>query len=159
MPAERIMPDKTTLKRWWEDEGLSRQQIVDRIAETRPDGRTVTKQAVSMAVANYGLKSKRNRWDELLPWRVVRRHADLKEAVLLRKLGRRKAGLKNSAEFDRWVDGWLQELQEKGRPVVTYYADSPNGFYYVPRVPEDGDGEYDVIRRPEVQVSLDRREA
>lgn len=147
----RVMPDKTTLKRWLEVEGLSRQDVVDRVeAET---GTRVSLSAVSMAMSRYGLAPRRNRWDDMLPWRVKAEHGSMKEAILLRKLGRRKAGLPNSAKNDAWLDTWLNELAEAGNPVVDYYEDTPEGFYYLPRVPEDGDS---VIRRPEVREALAR---
>ncbi len=111
-----------------------------------------------MAASRFGLPQRRNRWDDLLPWRVLGQHRDAKEGRLLRLAGRRRAGLKNSPEFDAWLDSWLRELEENGRPVVAYYPDTVEGFHYHPRVPEDGDGEWDLIRRPEVQEELDKRE-
>ena len=41
-------------------------------------------------------------------------------------------------------DAWMKRLKENDA-VVAYVYDSPDGFYYVPREPIDGDG---VIRRP-----------
>jgi hypothetical protein len=141
----RLVPDKVTLKKWIEDEGLSRREIADRIeAQT---GQRPVLSTISMAAARYGIEPQRNRHEDVLPWRVKDEHGRTKEAVLLRKLGRRKAGLKNSPRDEIWLDGWLAELKEKNA-VVTYVYDSPEGFYYIPRLPEDGDGEYDVIRRP-----------
>lgn len=149
------MPDKATLRRWLEQEGLTRQQVVDRVeAET---GVRVKPSAVSMAMSRYGLAPRRNRWDDLIPWRVKAEHQYQKEVILLRKLGRRKAGLANSEKNDAWLDSWLAELKQAGNPVVDYYEDTPEGFWYVPRVPEDGDGDYDVIRRPEVREMLNAR--
>ena len=156
MAMERKVPDKDTLTKWWVDEDLTRQQIADRwFAET---GITVSLPAISMAVGRYGLPAKRNRWTNFKPWRIEGRHEDLNENRLLRLAARRAAGMKNSAEDETWLDNWLADLKEKGRPVVAYYPDTEEGFFYHPRVPEDGDGEWDLIRRPEVQEVLDRRE-
>jgi hypothetical protein len=157
MPVEPKVPDKETLTRWWVDEGLTRQEIVDRQFEET--GLKPTVQAISMAVSRYGLPAKRNRWDDLLPWRIKTEHVSLSEAKLLRLAGRRKAGLKNRPNLEKWLDGWLAELEEQGRPVVAYYADLAEPFQYHPRVPEDGDGEWDLIRKPEVQEELDKRKA
>lgn len=157
MPAERRMPDKETLTKWILDEGLSRQQIVDRVFEQT--GETVTPQAVTMAARRYQIPRQSNRYEDLLPWHVRQEHAHVKEAILLRRLGRRKAGLTNRPEDEKWLDGWLAEMLKKGRPVVAYYPDTEQGFWYVPRVKEDGAGEYDVIRRPDVQEVLDQRDA
>lgn len=151
-------PDKETLRKWWVDEDLNRKQIVERHFEET--GQRVTPQAISMAVARYGLPAKKNRWDTLLPWRIRNEHVSMKEPKLLRLAGRRMAGLKNSPNLEKWLDGWLAELNEAGRPVVAYYPDDEvEPFRYHPRVPEDGDGEWDLIRRPEVQELLDQRKA
>lgn len=149
--------DKDWLRKRWVDRGLSRQQIVDEYREET--GKSITVQAVSMAVDRFDLPKRRNRWDDLLPWRISGQHRDAKEAKLLRLAGRRRAGLKNSTEFEAWLDSWLKELEELGRPVVAYYADTEQGFYYHERVPEDGNGEWDLIRRPEVQNKLDHQVA
>jgi hypothetical protein len=148
--------DKDWLRKRWVDEGLSRKEIVELFA--KETGTTITVQAVSMAVDRYDLPKRRNRWDDLLPWRIDGKHRDAKEAKLLRLAGRRRAGLSNPPDFETWLDGWLEELKEAGRPVVAYYPDTEDGFHYHPRVPEDGDGEWDLIRRPEVQKVLDERE-
>ena len=147
--------ERDWLKRRWVDEGLTRQQIVDLYREET--GQKITVQAISMAVDRFDLPKPRNRWDDLLPWRIVNKHRDAKEAKLLRLAGRRRAGLKNPPDFEAWLDSWLQDLEEQGRPVVAYYANTEEGFFYHPRVPEDGDGPYDLIRRPEIQEELDKR--
>lgn len=148
MPAERKLPDKATLKKWLEDEELTRKQVADRVEDLNGGAWRPSLSAISMAAARYGLDPRRNRWDRFLPWRVKAEHQVAKEAILLRKLGRREAGLENDERSDKWLDGWLIELREKDA-VVDYYPDTEEGFWYVPRLPADGDGEYDVIRRPE----------
>lgn len=156
MAQQRKVPDKETLAKWWVDEGLTRQEIADRQFEET--GLRPSLPAISMAVKNYGLPAKRARHIELLPWHIKTEHLGLKEAKLLRYASRRMAGLKNPPERDLWLDGWLEELRELGRPVVAYYGDLPEDEYpfkYHPRVPEDGAGEWDLIRRPEVQDALD----
>lgn len=37
------------------------------------------------------------------------------------------------------LDSWLQRLADNDA-VVAYVYESPDGFYYVPREPGDGDG-------------------
>ena len=148
--------EKAWLQKHWVDEGLTRKEIADLyFTET---GRTITVQAISMAVDRFDLPKRRNRWDDLLPWRIAGKHRDAKEAKLLRLAGRRRAGLKNPDDFEAWLDSWLKDLEAQGRPVVAYYANTDEGFYYHKRVPEDGDGKWDLIRRPEVQKKLDERE-
>lgn len=149
--------EKEWLRRYWVDQGLSRKQIVELYREET--GQTITAPAISVAVRRFNLPQRANRWSELLPWRVRVRHVDATEAKLLRAAGRRRAGMKNAPEIERRLDGWLADLEKKGRPVVAYYPDTEDGFTYHPRVAEDGDGEWDLIRRPEVQEMLDRRES
>ena len=148
--------EKAWLQKHWVDEGLTRKEIADLyFTET---GRTITVQAISMAVDRFDLPKRRNRWDDLLPWRIDGKHRDAKESKLLRLAGRRKAGLPNPPDFEAWLDSWLRDLEAQGRPVVAYYAETEQGFFYHPRVKEDGDGEWDLIRRPEVQKMLDERQ-
>lgn len=156
MPRPMKVPDKETLTKWLE-EGLTRQQIADRQFELTGDRPTLP--AISMAMSRYGIAPRRNRWDDLLPWRIKTEHVDLKEAKLLRYAGRRKAGLVNPVKYERQLDHWLAELEEAGWPVVAYYPDDEEPFRYHPRVPEDGVGEWDLVRRPEVQEALDRESA
>lgn len=160
MAQERKVPDKETMTKWWVNENLSRQEIADRQFELT--GLRPSLPAISMAVKQYGLPAKRARHAEMLPWRVRDEHLRLKEARLLRLAAQKMKGepLKDSDET--WLDGWLEELRDNGRPVIAYYRDLPMDEYpfkYHPRIPEDGDGEWDLIRRPEVQEVLDRRDA
>jgi hypothetical protein len=149
--------EKEWLRKYWVDQGLSRNQIVD--LYKKETGETITPPAVSVAVRRFNLPQRGNRWKDLIPWRVGMKHQDANEVKLLRAAGRRRAGLKNSPALEQKLDSWLEELERNGRPVVAYYPDTEDGFTYHPRVPEDGDGEWDLIRRPEVQELLDRKAA
>lgn len=157
--SEQKVPDRETLLKWLEeDPSLTRKEIADRQQELT--GLRPSLPAISMAFERYGISPRRNRWDDLLPWRIKTEHGDLREPKLLRFAGRRKAGLKNASKDESWLDSWLSELEKAGRPVVAYYPDDEEEpFQYHPRVPEDGDGEWDLIRRPEVQTLLDQKEA
>lgn len=161
MAQQRKVPDKETLTKWWVEEGLTRQEIADRQFELT--GLRPSLPAISMAVKNYGLPAKRARHINLLPWHIRTEHLNLKEAKLLRYAARKAAGDTTiPPEREQWLDGWLEELRELGRPVVAYYGDLPEDEYpfkYHPRVPEDGAGDWDLIRKPEVQEVLDRRAA
>jgi hypothetical protein len=142
--AVRVLPDKNTLEKWLE-EGLTQQQMVERVEETT--GHRVTRAAISMALRRHGFERQKNRWDELLPWRIKTEHLNHPYAQRLRELSRRKAGVGNSPAQDRTLDNWLVEM-EAHNAVVMYVYDSPEGFYAVPRREADGDGEYDMIRKP-----------
>lgn len=149
--------EKEWLRKYWVDQGLSRKQIVDLYRQET--GETLTLPAVSVAVRRFNLPTRGNRWKDLIPWRVSIAHQDATEVKLLRMAGRRRAGLTLPAADESRLDFWLAKLKQNGRPVVAYYPDTKDGFTYHARVPEDGDGEWDLIRRPEVQELLDRQEA
>lgn len=159
MSYEPKVPDRETLIKWLEENPeMTRKQIAER--QYRETGLKPSLPAISMAFDRYGIPARRNRWDQMKPWRIKTEHGDLKESKLLRLAGRRAAGLKNPPDAEKWLDSWLEELREAGRPVVAYYRDDElEPFQYHPRVPEDGDGEWDLIRRPEVQELLDRQES
>ena len=69
------------------------------------------------------------RYPEEIPWQVQERHQRHYAARMLRLLGRRRAGVRNSAENDARLDAWLRQLQSAG-VVVTYYRDTDDGFFY-----------------------------
>lgn len=148
--------EKEWLRKYWVDQGLTRNEIVE--LYTKETGQTITAPAISVAVRRFNLPKRGNRHEALIPWRVLVQHQDANQVKLLRAAGRRRAGLKNAPEIEQRLDSWLAKLEEAGRPVVAYYPDTEEGFTYHERVPEDGDGEWDLIRRPEVQELLDRRE-
>lgn len=147
--------EKEWLRKYWVDKGLSRNEIV--ALYKKETGETITGPAISAAVKRFNLPQRGNRWKDLLPWHVLMKHQHAWEAKLLRAANRRMAGLKNAPAMEQKLDGWLAELEETGRPVVAYYPDTEDGFTYHARVPEDGDGGWDLIRRPEVQELLDQR--
>ena len=137
--------NKENLERWLE-EGLTREQISEKVAELS-GRRPMSKAAVSMAMARWGIPPRRARYAKTLPWRVQDAHGMAKEAVLLRALGKRLAGGQPSDRDARQLAGWVEDLRDAGSPVIAYYADSPDGFYPIRRDKlEDLDVEYvDVV--------------
>lgn len=131
--------NKQNLERWL-NEGLTREQIATKVAELS-GRRPMSKAAVSMAMARWGIPARRARYTRTLPWVVVGDHGRAKEAILLRALGKRLAGGQPSERDSRHLALWVEDLREAGSPVIAYYADSPDGFYAVVR---DKAGELDV---------------
>jgi hypothetical protein len=128
MPAHRLLPDNGTLRHWVEDEGLTHQQIADRIYTTT--GQRVSRTTVSAALSRAGISKPTMRYRDELPWRVHIDHIKEYPARMLRLLGRRRAGLPlNPVETDR-LDAWLQKLEDD-HAVVAYDPTSPYGFYYI----------------------------
>jgi hypothetical protein len=141
-PAYGVLPDRTELRRM-KDSGMTHQQIADEVEKRT--GQKVTRNAVTMAMARHGLSGNPTRYSEEIPWRVRQKHERHYALAMLRLYARRRRGVKLSREQEQRLTSWLGQLHENDR-VVYYQADSPEGFYYVPRLPEDGDG---IIRRPE----------
>lgn len=130
----QIVPDKNTMERW-ANEGLTHEQMVERIFELT--GERVTRSTVSMAMSRYGLsKAPRQRYREQLPWRVEMQHIKAYPARMLRLLGRREHGLPLGPEQEKRLDTWLSLLAEQDA-VVAYDPDSDQGFLYVRREPDD----------------------
>jgi hypothetical protein len=90
LAQRQMVPGKTVLEGWLR-EGLTHQQIADRIkAELNED---VTRSAVTAAIQRHGLTTRTvNRYDETLPWRIVPAHAMDYAARMLRLLGRKMSG-------------------------------------------------------------------
>lgn len=128
MPAPRILPDNRTLRHWVEDEGLTHQQIADRVLATT--GHSVSRSSVSAALSRAGISATQPRHKECLPWRVKIDHIREYPARMLRVLGRRRAGLPLSERENKRLDAWLQQLSDD-HAVVGYDPDSKFGFYYI----------------------------
>lgn len=138
-----IVPDSTQMRRYL-DQGLSQRQIAD--AYEKDTGIKVSRSAIGMAIGRYGLKSSRpaERYMDMLPWDIAAEHQYLPEARLLRFEARRRRGLELADREMTWLGNWLTMLEEKNA-VVTYDPRTKEGFWLVPRTPEDG---ADIIRRP-----------
>ena len=81
MARPRIVPDKNTLQRWL-DEGLTHQQMADRIYEQT--GERVNRTAVSASIQREGLAKKNHRYLETIPWRVKVGHSKAYPVGMLR---------------------------------------------------------------------------
>ena len=142
MPAKRLMPSDSILEKWV-NEGLSHQEIVDRVLET--ENIVVTKSAVAAALSRAGLTN-RVRYDTHIPWTPIRPdHARAYPLAMLRFLARREAGLDLTADQSDRLDSWLARM-DKENAVVVYDYDSAEGFTYHRRKPEDP--KHPPIRKP-----------
>jgi len=142
------VPDKGTLRRW-HDEGLTHQQMAERILEET--GERVSRSAVSMALQRHGITDREKpRYRDEVPWRVRVQHLRAYPVRMLRLLGRRRAGEELDADAAQRLAGWLATLAENNA-VVAYDPDTDEGFLYVAREP--GDPEDIPIRRERVWVN------
>lgn len=125
MPA-KILPPTSTL-RAMVDKGLTHQEIADAIS--RDTGYDVSRSAVSAALHRANETARAKKYVDELPWIVHERHQTHYAARMLRLLGRRRAGIANSAESNKRLDSWLAQLKEAGA-VVAYDPLTPEGFHY-----------------------------
>lgn len=129
MPA-KVLPHTTELKKMLE-RGMTHQEIADAISRTT--GYTVKRSTVSAAIHRAGLSERNKKYTEEIPWTVREEHLTHYAARMLRALGRRRAGIQNSEEMDRRLNGWLAQLRRE-HAVVLYVPETTEGFFYV-----DGD--------------------
>lgn len=128
MPAHRLLPDTATLRHWVEDEGMTHQQIADRVF--RETGQPVSRSSVSAALSRAGISATGNRYHEEIPWRVKVEHIREYPARMLRLLGRRRSGQTLTENESKRLDSWLQMLEDD-HAVVAYDPNSRFGFYYI----------------------------
>lgn len=126
MPA-RLLPTPAELKKLL-DSGLTHAEIAEQVS--RQTGRTIRRSTVSSAIHRAGLSGRAKLYDEEIPWKVKEQHLTAYPARMLRLLGRRRAGIQNSAEQDQRLDAWLDQLRRE-HAVVAYVPETDQGFWYV----------------------------
>ena len=127
MAPPKFTPDANTLMRW-KDEGLTHQQMADRVFEQ--SGQRVTRAAITLEMMKNGLSKPRPRYKDTLPWRVDMDHIMSYPARMLRYLGKRRAGVELNAYYEQSLDAWLTNLTNDGL-IVAYYPNDATGFHYV----------------------------
>lgn len=148
MPAHRVLPDNAELLSMVAS-GMTQQEIAD---ETyRRTGQRVTRAAVSAALARAGVPSMRQRYSELLPWRV-RIDDDNNYALrMLRAESRLRSGGVLADRELRRLAAWKETLKAN-KAVVHYEPELKNGprFFYVKARPGI---DTDLIRVPDDRVT------
>lgn len=135
MPA-RILPPVSDLRHMVE-RGMTHQEIADLVS--RDTGYPVSRSTISSALHRAGSASSAKKYPEEIPWRVKEQHQTHYAARMLRVLGRRRAGIRNSAEMDSRLDAWLEQLRDAGA-VVAYVPETVEGFFYVTGKPDNDKG-------------------
>lgn len=108
--------------------GMTHQEIADAVSEAT--GHRVKRSTVSAALLRAGLSQPAKKYPNEIPWTVKKEHLTHYAARMLRLLGRRNAGVQNSAEMDQRLDSWLDQLRQT-HSVVTYVPNTDEGFFYV----------------------------
>jgi len=132
MPA-KILPDRTELEHMLR-RGMTHQEIADKVFEMT--GHRVRRATVSAAVHRANLSKPAKKYPNEIPWRVNEEHLMHYAARMLRLLGRRNAGIRNSTEMDQRLDAWLEQLHQ-AHAVVAYIPNTSEGFFYVEGTPTE----------------------
>jgi len=140
MGQYRKLPPKNELEKML-DEGLTHQQIVERIAEET--GEIVSLSTVSSGLSRMGLTD-RVRYDDFIPWgRISVDHNTAYQLQMLRIGARLNKDLPVDEKAKGRYERWVAELEEKNL-CVHYDIASVAGFHYVARRDKDG-----LVRIPE----------
>ena len=131
MPAQRLLPSESKLKELART--MTHQQIADWTYQNM--GNKVARATVSSAFTRMGATD-RVRYDDVIPWRVKDKHKMHYAVVMLRYYARARRGKSLTDDAIARLTSWLMKMRDRNC-VVTYDPDSPDGFYYVPRIPSD----------------------
>ena len=130
-------PDRTSL-RLYLDRGMTQKQIVDEWE--KDSGYRVSRSAIGMAIARYGLKSTttRGRFSDVIPWTVRTVHKNRYDLRMLRLEHKRRHGGKLTEEQKKRLNSWRRALDtpQEGAPmgaVVFYNPNTAEGFFWIPR--------------------------
>ncbi|MGV1037268.1 MAG: hypothetical protein ACOYD0_09620 [Candidatus Nanopelagicales bacterium] len=138
MSRQRVLPPVEVLVQW-RDEGLTQQQMADRVNTTderivRGELAPVTRSAVSVALVRADQADQRNRYAAEIPWSPIRpKHQKDHLLTMLRTWARVNAG--DATLPDRARDRYerFAARLEHDDVVVDYNEES--GFSLVPRRP------------------------
>lgn len=144
MPATKIQ-DEAEVIRWFE-EGRTYSWMVD---EYR---RKYNIETVPSLWGNFrrrrGLARRIVRNDDLIPWAVNEEHRWNYAVQMLRSEARRREGKELRPMEELRLEAWSRGLERDGL-VVHYDPDTEEGFFYIPREPED----VDIIRYPKKKTT------
>lgn len=131
MPRPRLVPSDSILEKWYVEEGLTQQQIVDRIWEQ--DQVRVARSTVAAALHRAGL-TERVRYDDVIPWRVKLEHCSNHLLNILRAGAREVRGEELSEAAKKQLESFKarQELEDC---VIAYVPDTDQGWFLVKRRP------------------------
>ena len=131
MPAQRLLPSDSKLKELART--MTHQQIADWTYQHM--GNKVARATVSSAFTRMGATD-RVRYDDVIPWRVKQEHDGHYALIMLRYYARARHGKSLNDDAVARLASWLMKMRNLNC-VVTYVPDSPDGFYYVPRIASD----------------------
>lgn len=142
MPANRKLPDSTTLRRL-RAQGHTQKEIAATYG--------VSESAVWKALQRAGYTDPQVTYRDILPWEIDEAHKATAVMERFRSIVKQKKGAPLRPEEEVLLQRWLRDL-EANELVVNYHPEAPansastkGGFYYVPKNAEIDDW---IIRRP-----------
>lgn len=144
MGARKIQ-DEGEVIRWFE-EGRTYQWMIEKYREKYGI------ETVPSMWGNFrrrrGLDRRIVRDDDLIPWMVKEEHRWAYPLVMLRTEARQRAGKQVTKADQGRLETWKKMLEEENA-VVHYDPETEEGFFYIPRQPEDDD----LIHRPKEKTT------
>jgi len=131
MARPRLVPSDSVLEQWYVEEGLTQQQIVQRIWEQ--DRVRVARSTVAVALHRAGLTD-RVRYEDMIPWRVRVEHSSHNLVNILRAAGREARGLELTPAARTQLESFRRR-QEEEDCVIAYVPDTAQGWFLVRRRP------------------------
>ena len=149
MPATKIQ-DKAEVLRWFEEQRTYAWMVEQYKTKYGID----TSEPMWAAFRRReGIDRRNTRSDDLLPWKLREDHRHLYPAMMLRTEGRLRAGKAVAAVKLKKLESWKKSLEEDSL-VVHYDPETEEGFFYVPREPQDTD----LIRKPMLKTGNQARD-
>ncbi|MGC9669470.1 hypothetical protein ACNTMW_23320 [Planosporangium sp. 12N6] len=149
MPAGKVVNEQEAIR--WIEEGRTYRWIIEEYRR---------KYNIETTISMWGNFRRRRGLDlriihdtELMPWKVEEQHRWQYAPMMLRAVGRQRAGYPISAELEPRVESWLRARREDDT-VVHYDSDTDEGWFYVPRRPGI---DTDLIRVPDWKLTPEQQ--
>lgn len=136
--GKRVLPDKNTLWKWYNDEGLSHTEMAERFNNLpeRQGQEPVTRQAFWQQCDRHGFPPRNLSHREVLPANMHPDHSKLYDTEMIRMWDARRQGKKFPPKIDQKINAWLQNLND-AKAILVYRRNTIAGWKPVPRKPSD----------------------
>lgn len=136
--GERVLPDKNTLWKWYDGEGLSHTEMAERFnaLPERQGEEPVKRQAFWQACNRYGFPPRNLSHKQALPHNMHPDHSKLYDTEMIRMWDARRQGKKFEPKIEQKINAWLQNLDD-AKVVLVYRRRTIRGWHPVPRLPSD----------------------
>lgn len=134
----RVLPDKNTLWKWYNDEGLSHTEMAKRFnaLPERQGEEPVTRHAFWQRCNRDGFPPRNLSHQEVLPANMHPDHVKLYDTEMIRMWHARELGKKFPPKIDQKINSWLQNLND-AKAILEYRRKTIDGWKPVRRRPSD----------------------